>query len=91
MLPDIGRRSGLTALFCILMALAALPSTSLAQTADVATPGSTLTLEEAVALARRTNPDFLQQAALFNIEKFFGWVSSVADFKGAFGQIPPGS
>lgn len=37
----------------------------------------------------QAGPDFLQQAALFNIEKFFGWVSSVADFKGAFGQIPP--
>jgi ureidoacrylate peracid hydrolase len=37
----------------------------------------------------QAGPDFLQQAALYNIEKFFGWVSSVADFKGAFGQIPP--
>jgi ureidoacrylate peracid hydrolase len=37
----------------------------------------------------QAGPDFLQAAALYNIEKFFGWVSSVADFKGAFGQIPP--
>ncbi|HEX3701620.1 MAG TPA: pyrimidine utilization protein B [Phenylobacterium sp.] len=37
----------------------------------------------------QAGPDFLQQASLYNIEKFFGWVSSVADFKGAFGQIPP--
>jgi ureidoacrylate peracid hydrolase len=34
-------------------------------------------------------PDFLQKAALFNIEKFFGWVSTVADFCGAISQIPP--
>jgi ureidoacrylate peracid hydrolase len=37
----------------------------------------------------QAGPEFLQAAALYNIEKFFGWVSSVADFKGAFGQIPP--
>jgi ureidoacrylate peracid hydrolase len=37
----------------------------------------------------QAGPEFLQQAALYNIEKFFGWVSSVADFKGALGQIPP--
>jgi ureidoacrylate peracid hydrolase len=45
-----------------------------------------------VVLADATHqagPDFLQAASLYNIEKFFGWVSSVADFKGAFGQIPP--
>jgi ureidoacrylate peracid hydrolase len=39
----------------------------------------------------QAGPEFLQAAALYNIEKFFGWVSSVADFKGAFGQIPPKS
>jgi ureidoacrylate peracid hydrolase len=33
-------------------------------------------------------PDFIQQASVYNVEKFFGWVSSVADFCGAFGQIP---
>ena len=34
-------------------------------------------------------PDFVQQAAIYNIEKFFGWVSTVADFCGAIGQSPP--
>jgi ureidoacrylate peracid hydrolase len=33
-------------------------------------------------------PDFIQQASLYNIENFFGWVSSVADFCGAVGQQP---
>jgi ureidoacrylate peracid hydrolase len=28
-------------------------------------------------------PDFIQQASLYNIEKFFGWVSSVAEFRAA--------
>ena len=28
-------------------------------------------------------PDFMQKAALFNIEKFFGWVSSVEEFRAA--------
>jgi ureidoacrylate peracid hydrolase len=37
----------------------------------------------------QAGPDFVQKAALFNIETFFGWVSSVADFKGAFGQLAP--
>jgi ureidoacrylate peracid hydrolase len=37
----------------------------------------------------QAGPDFVQKAALFNIETFFGWVSNVADFKGAFGQLPP--
>ncbi len=36
-------------------------------------------------------PDFIQQASLYNIEKFFGWVSTVADFCGAIGQVPPTS
>jgi ureidoacrylate peracid hydrolase len=35
----------------------------------------------------QAGPDFVQKAAIYNIETFFGWVSSVADFKGAFGQI----
>ena len=26
-------------------------------------------------------PDFIQQASLYNIEKFFGWVSSVEEFR----------
>jgi len=34
-------------------------------------------------------PDFVRQAAVFNVEKFFGWVSSVADFCGAVGQGAP--
>jgi ureidoacrylate peracid hydrolase len=32
-------------------------------------------------------PDFVREATLYNVEKFFGWVSSVADFCGTFGQI----
>ena len=34
-------------------------------------------------------PDFIQKASLYNIEKFFGWVSTVADFCGAVSQTPP--
>ncbi|HQT80219.1 MAG TPA: pyrimidine utilization protein B [Rhodopila sp.] len=34
-------------------------------------------------------PDYVHQAALYNIEKFFGWVSTVADFCGAVGQAEP--
>ncbi len=33
-------------------------------------------------------PDFIQQATIYNVEKFFGWVSTVADFCGSFGQSP---
>ena len=36
-------------------------------------------------------PDYIQKAALYNIEKFFGWVSTVADFCGAIGQAAPSS
>ena len=36
----------------------------------------------------QAGPDFLQQATVYNVEKFFGWVSTVADFCGTFGQIP---
>jgi ureidoacrylate peracid hydrolase len=36
----------------------------------------------------QAGPDFLQQATVFNIETFFGWVSTVADFCGAFDQQP---
>jgi ureidoacrylate peracid hydrolase len=36
-------------------------------------------------------PDFLRQASLYNIEKFFGWVSTVNDFCGAVLQAPPAS
>lgn len=45
-----------------------------------------IVLEDAT---HQAGPEFVQQAALYNIEKFFGWVSSVADFKGAFGQVEP--
>jgi ureidoacrylate peracid hydrolase len=34
-------------------------------------------------------PDFLQAATVYNIEKFFGWVATVADFRTALGQLPP--
>ena len=34
-------------------------------------------------------PDFVREASFYNVEKFFGWVSSVADFCGTFGQIEP--
>ena len=32
-------------------------------------------------------PPAMQDATVYNVEKFFGWVSSVADFCGTFGQI----
>jgi ureidoacrylate peracid hydrolase len=32
--------------------------------------------------AHHAGPDFVRQATLFNIEKFFGWVSTTADFCG---------
>ncbi len=34
-------------------------------------------------------PKMMQEAAIYNIEKFFGWVSTTADFCGAVGQIAP--
>ena len=37
----------------------------------------------------QAGPDFVQKAALYNIETFFGWVSNTADFKGAVGQMSP--
>ena len=33
-------------------------------------------------------PDFVREATVYNVEKFFGWVSTVADFCTAVGQIP---
>lgn len=45
-----------------------------------------IVLEDAT---HQAGPEFVQRAAIYNIETFFGWVSSVADFKGAFGQIAP--
>ncbi|MGH6785800.1 MAG: pyrimidine utilization protein B [Novosphingobium sp.] len=34
-------------------------------------------------------PDFVRQATLYNVEKFFGWISTVAEFRTAVGQISP--
>jgi ureidoacrylate peracid hydrolase len=34
-------------------------------------------------------PAFIQEASLYNVEKFFGWVSTVADFCGAVSQAAP--
>lgn len=39
----------------------------------------------------QAGPAFLQEATVFNVEKFFGWVSNTADFCGAVSQSPPGS
>ena len=36
-------------------------------------------------------PDFIQQATVYNVEKFFGWVSTVADFCGSVGQSSTGA
>ena len=33
-------------------------------------------------------PEFVREATVYNIEKFFGWVSTVADFCTAVGQMP---
>ncbi|WP_343228530.1 pyrimidine utilization protein B [Sphingomonas colocasiae] len=33
-------------------------------------------------------PEAMHRATIYNVEKFFGWVSTVADFCGAFGQSP---
>lgn len=35
----------------------------------------------------QAGPAYLQQATVYNVETFFGWVSTVADFCGALGQI----
>ncbi|MEZ5655421.1 MAG: pyrimidine utilization protein B [Sphingobium sp.] len=32
-------------------------------------------------------PEFLQQASIYNIEKFFGWVATVEDFKNAVNSM----
>ncbi len=34
----------------------------------------------------QAGPEFVQKAALYNIETFFGWVSTTADFKGRWGS-----
>ncbi|MES3107894.1 pyrimidine utilization protein B [Sphingomonas aurantiaca] len=33
-------------------------------------------------------PCEMQAATVYNVEKFFGWVSTVGDFCGSFGQLP---
>jgi ureidoacrylate peracid hydrolase len=43
-------------------------------------------LEDAV---HHAGPDFVRQAAFYNVEKFFGWVSTVPDFCGAISQAAP--
>jgi ureidoacrylate peracid hydrolase len=37
----------------------------------------------------QAGPEFLQQATVYNVEKFFGWVSTTADFCGAISQQEP--
>ncbi|MDR3538741.1 MAG: pyrimidine utilization protein B [Acetobacteraceae bacterium] len=37
----------------------------------------------------QAGPDFVKQASLYNIETFFGWVASTADFCGSVRQAPP--
>ena len=37
----------------------------------------------------QAGPEFLQQASVYNVEKFFGWVSTVADFCGTISQTAP--
>src|SRR5690349_20497748 len=36
----------------------------------------------------QAGPEYLQKASVYNVETFFGWVSTVANLCGAFGQIP---
>ncbi len=45
-----------------------------------------IVLEDAV---NHAGPDFCRQATLYNVEKFFGWVTNVADFCGAISQSAP--
>jgi ureidoacrylate peracid hydrolase len=42
-----------------------------------------LVLEDAT---HQAGPAFVQQAAIYNIETFFGWVTNTADFRRAFAQ-----
>jgi len=42
-----------------------------------------IVLEDAT---HQAGPDYVQKAAIYNIETFFGWVSNVADFCGAIRQ-----
>ena len=41
-------------------------------------------------MPREAGPEFAQQAALYNIETFFGWVSSVDAFCRSFATAPEG-
>ncbi|MEM6827231.1 MAG: isochorismatase family protein, partial [Pseudomonadota bacterium] len=34
-------------------------------------------------------PEFLQQATVYNVETFFGWVATVDDFKASLARIEP--
>ena len=45
-----------------------------------------LVLEDAT---HQAGPDFVQKAAIYNIETFFGWVTNTADFRSAFAQTEP--
>ncbi|TLU72122.1 pyrimidine utilization protein B [Lichenicoccus roseus] len=45
-----------------------------------------IVLEDAT---HQAGPDYVQKAALYNIETFFGWVSNVTDFCGAVRQAAP--
>jgi ureidoacrylate peracid hydrolase len=47
-----------------------------------------LVLEDAT---HQAGPDFVQKAAIYNIETFFGWVSNTADFRRAFAQTESAS
>ena len=33
-------------------------------------------------------PDFIQKSTIYNIETFFGWVSTVTDFTNAIKDLP---
>ena len=37
----------------------------------------------------QAGPTYLQEASVYNVETFFGWVSNTADFCGAISQAPP--
>jgi ureidoacrylate peracid hydrolase len=45
-----------------------------------------IVLEDAT---HQAGPDFVQKAAIYNIETFFGWVSDTAEFRRSFAQVPP--
>ena len=45
-----------------------------------------IALEDAM---HHLGPDFIHKATMYNIQTFFGWVSTVADFCGAISQVAP--